>query len=706
MSVRPIIAAGWAAVLSAVLWLWSPTAHAEMRALLVGVSGYPDLPPRLRLTGPANDAQRMRQVLMARGFRAEHIETLADGVSGAALPTRANVLAALERIALRSGRGDIVLVHFSGHGSQQPAAGESAVSNSGPAQEQIFLPYDVKRWDRDVRSVTNAIKASELRAAADRITARGAFLWAIFDACHSARLVRGAENDSVRYRQVPAAELGVPEPASGPAAARPASDSTATRGQPSEVSVLTPTPDGGAALFYATQTYEMTPEMPLPAGRPDARVMGLFTFVVAKALEQAQVMTYKQLSQHVLAEYRTLGDARATPLFAGAGLDRLVLGQGASQHLQWPLEVTGDALAVGAGELSGLAPGSVLAVLPSAVSGSAEIQGYLTVVTSRRDRAELAPVAHAGRAAPARASLRSGQFVRLVSNPVEFDLRIAVDPNSCPARCVLVDAAARLQREGVPGVAAVWVELSAAPDIVLEQIGERVVFVPATARADALRARSELAGAYVIEGGKPLASAAAAGRVAAGLHAVARTRNLMRVAAKLVARGTGAGLSATLKAERGKSGRPEAIPAGMSPQLRSGDVLLLTLRNEGPTALDVTVLYLDADQGIVCLYPSRAGETNRLDPKGEAMVDIDIKAPPVGAEHLLIIAAEVTRLGEQRNYAFLEQPPLDRRRSSGTDPEDAFADAVFADYRARGATRPAPPPAQTTVQLFAVTVRP
>lgn len=689
-------------MLLAVLCTFVPGARAELRALLVGVSGYPDLPERLRLNGPRNDVQRMRQVLLARGFAAEQIETLADGVPGATLPTRANILAAFERLAARSGLGDVVVVHFAGHGSQQPAEGTAAGEQ---ALEQIFLPYDVKGWDRNQRSVSNALRARELRVAADRITARGAFLWAIFDACHSARLVRGTEDNSVRYRHVPAADLGVPESAlertSGPA-----ESTSATRGKPAPAAVQSPTPGGAAALFYATQTHEVTPEMPLPAERAGARVHGLFTHVVAKAMEQAQAMSYRQLAQFVLAEYRGLSEARSTPLFAGAGLDHQVLGQAAERHLQWPLEVAGGVLAVAAGELSGIARGAVFAVLPSAVAGPAQVEGHLGVVATQADRSELVPVAHEGRAAPARARLRPGQYLRLVANPVEFDLRVAVDTRSCPARCVLKDIAAQLRRDGVPGVAAVWVEAEAGPEFVLEQSGERVVFVPTATRAGDARTRTGLAAVRVTEGGKPLATQEAAQRVAAGLHAVARARNLMRVASRLIAQGTRDGLAATLQVQRGSSGLPQSVPAGATPSLRAGDRLLLSLHNAGAAALDVTVLYLDADQGIVCLYPSRAGETNRLDPKGRAVVDIDIHAPPSGAEHILVIAAAVTRLGEQRNYAFLEQPALERQRGAGSELLDAFADAAFADWRARGAVRAAAPPAETAVQLFSIDVQP
>src|SRR5450830_198611 len=99
------------AMTQAALILWAllemPIAHArEMRALIVGVSEYPNLDKELWLEGPRNDASRMREVLRRRGFAANQISVLADGVPGAGLPTRANILGELSRIAREAGKDD------------------------------------------------------------------------------------------------------------------------------------------------------------------------------------------------------------------------------------------------------------------------------------------------------------------------------------------------------------------------------------------------------------------------------------------------------------------------------------------------------------------------------------------------------------------------------------------------------------------------
>lgn len=671
----------------------------ELRALLIGVSGYPTLPERLRLSGPRNDVLRLKQVLLARGVRDDNIAVLADGVPGAALPTRAGILGALERLGARAGRGDTVVLHFAGHGSQQP----DAEAGDGSVLEQTLLPYDVGRWDGDQRSVERALRPRELRAAVDRIAARGAFVWAVFDACHSARLVRGgAPETASRDRDVPPHELGVPASAA---------DGSATRGGAPRSAAL-PWPGvappaqgvaGDAAIFYATQAHEVTPELPLPAGRPDAKVHGLFSFVVAQALERAQTMTYRELSQYVLAEYRARVDARATPLVAGTGLDRFVLDQRGERRLQWPLQVEDGRLAMPAGALSGIVPGTVLALLPDALAGDGAVEGYLAVTRTQIERAELAPVAHAGRPPPATDRLRAGRFLRLVMSPMSFELRIAVDRRGCTRRCAGLEALDRLRRQGVPGVAASWTDDTTTADLVLAQQGEAVVFrTPATDGAG-----DALPRVAVGDGASAAGVDALAARLATALHLVARARNVMRVAAQILAQAPAVPLVAELQVERVRGGRPETVADGTTPTLRAGQRLSLLLRNGGRVPVDVTVLYFDADHGVSCLFPGRQGETNRIDAGGSVTVgDIEVQTPPAGAETLLVIAVEAQRLAEQRDYAFLQQPALSRLRGgAGGESLDAFADAGFADYVTRGAARPAAPPSATAVRLFPLDVR-
>jgi hypothetical protein len=256
----------------------------------------------------------------------------------------------------------------------------------------------------------------------------------------------------------------------------------------------------------------------------------------------------------------------------------------------------------------------------------------------------------------------------------------------------LAQATARLQRDGVPGTVARWVVSPEAAEVLLVQQRDRVMLtVPGRG----------LEGELAV---LPAADPELAARLAVRLHAVARSRNLLRVAGRLVAEGPRSGVVATLE-RRPVAGAPlQAMTGQAVAPLRAGEELQVTVHNPGPGPVDLTVLYLDADHGVVVLYPSGAGETNRIEAGTRRVIDrIDIHAPPAGLERLLLITAPSRRQSETRDYSFLQQPALQRLRAGGAE-EDLFSDAAFATHLHRGA--PAPPAPGVAAQLFTFDVRP
>jgi hypothetical protein len=80
-------------------------------ALLVGINEYSDQP----LRGCVNDIELQRQLLIHRfGFNPKDIHTLTDGQA-----TRQGILEAFEEYLIRQAKpGDVVVYHYSGHGSR------------------------------------------------------------------------------------------------------------------------------------------------------------------------------------------------------------------------------------------------------------------------------------------------------------------------------------------------------------------------------------------------------------------------------------------------------------------------------------------------------------------------------------------------------------------------------------------------------------
>lgn len=173
-----------------VVLVLQPAAALE-RALLVGVSHYPALPGR-DLAGPVNDLRLMRHLLAEMAVPAEQVTVLAEeGASSGHLPTRANILRALARLGQQSQRGDWVLVYLAGHGAQVPQLPASA--GGRPEQDgldEVFLPRDTQQWDVATQTVRGALRDKELGAALRLIQSKGVNVWAIFDTCHAADMLR------------------------------------------------------------------------------------------------------------------------------------------------------------------------------------------------------------------------------------------------------------------------------------------------------------------------------------------------------------------------------------------------------------------------------------------------------------------------------------------------------------------------------------
>ncbi len=86
--------------------------------LLVGINQYPNSDRYLNLNGPVTDIDLQKELLIHRfGFNRNDILTLTDETQQK--PTRTNILEAFETHLIQQAKpGDVVVFHFSGHGSQ------------------------------------------------------------------------------------------------------------------------------------------------------------------------------------------------------------------------------------------------------------------------------------------------------------------------------------------------------------------------------------------------------------------------------------------------------------------------------------------------------------------------------------------------------------------------------------------------------------
>ncbi|MBS1176479.1 MAG: peptidase caspase catalytic subunit p20 [Proteobacteria bacterium] len=692
---HPAIARFWLALLATALLLaLPPHARAERHALLVGVSRYAVFAgdERWQLAGPANDVQLMRTLLERRGFAGPAVRVLADGVPDAAAPTRAAILEALDDLAARVAPGDQVALYFAGHGSQMPAdpqTPQGRAENDG--LHEIFLPADTGRWNPQTRRVDRAIADHELVERLDALTGRGAFVFAVFDTCHSATSLRAVPGAATRWRRVEPEALGITATSRVPAPTSLPLPGLARTSQPKSGT-------GGFVAFYAAQTSELTPEMPLPAGR-DGSVHGLFTYTLAEALASASVASYRQLAQFVFARYAAQNLSTPTPLVTGTGLDAPVFGDAAGPApRQWPLRVTPAGLRVEAGRLDGLDVGSELDILPDALAPAGARLGSLRVASATATSALLLPVEAGGRAAIDAARLPP-QAVARHNGPARLALQLRV-----AAPTVAPDSASRAVWQAIDamtrrpeGVDIAWVGPEEPHDLRLQVALGRLWLLPSTGHwlTEGVNATPSLA----------IGEPALAERLHAQLQRVGRSLNLLRIAGS--AQGAPSDrrvqVQATLLPTQGSR---RSIEEWQIADVHDGDHVAVEVRNTGRQAVDLTALYVDAAHGITVLYPNPRGASNRIEAGDRDSFVARIDASTRGVERLLLITVDAQPQGDRRDFSFLAQPRLGAMRGATDAVSQLFQRAAFGSTTGagrRGAERQATEPLD--MRVFSLDVR-
>jgi len=686
-------------------------AMAKNYALLVGVSQYPNLAAKFQLEGPANDMRLMRNVLQKKGFATEHISILADGVVGSVkLPTRRNILATLDKLTKKVTKADFVYLHFSGHGSQQPAKEKSLDEPDG--RDEIFLPRDVGKWDDRIGAVKNAIVDNEIKHHLTQLRQNSGFVWIVFDSCHSGTMTRALP--VAQDRGVTLDDLGIP---TDKLKANPMLNLGVSRSfsRQRQETTLGPIETDDAkqsplVAFYAAQTVETTPEMMLPVGQPEQNVYGLFTYTIAEVLENYPNMTYRQAAQLILNRYATHNvSKKLTPLFEGS-LDTLVFKKTPYNiPQQWPIKsVRKKKFKIEAGQLHQLGKGSIFAVVPDPASD--DILGYLKITRAKTFKSYLKSIPYNDKSI-----LRNrpqGAYARLVAPKMDFVLKVALPPSPKEkgdekenrARQVLKDLATKKQNTGIQ---IRWIAANH-PSAYLRLLlkSDKLWLLP----ADAELIESGPNRTYSIlmdKTEKQLCDA-----LMDSLKRIAKVRNLLRLSQLM------AGKKASLKNDRLKTRirihrqGDELQPfenIDKIPTLVNEDDFTISMENTGKTAVDVTILYIDSRYGINAMYPSikeidptlpAEFESNRIEAKGffeigtrlclgeweinddeeyECVIDNIAK---MGREYLVVIAVQAKPLTMESKFSFLSQKPLELDREQHWTEEQlslhgCFSEAVF-----------------------------
>jgi metacaspase-1 len=158
------------------------------KAVLIGINRYRI--PGADLRGCVNDVKNMQSVLTrSYGFKEGDITVLTDFAA-----TKKGIESAIRKLVQGGRKGDVLLVHFSGHGSNVP-------DNDGDEaddRDEILCPTDLD-WK-------NPMRDDWLRKTFDSMRA-GVSLTVITDCCHSGTITR-----AVQPPDAPSIERYLPSP--------------------------------------------------------------------------------------------------------------------------------------------------------------------------------------------------------------------------------------------------------------------------------------------------------------------------------------------------------------------------------------------------------------------------------------------------------------------------------------------------------------
>lgn len=336
-------------------------ARPQKRALLVGVNNYPNLPAYSQLKGCVNDVRIMKELLEGPfRFPPENVNVLTDEQA-----TEQSVRDAMERLVADCAGDDIVVFHFSGHGSQMAAKGEKP-----RGYDESIMPHDSGRMNPSFpRQVEpRDIRDTEIREWLVRLSRKTPHVTLIFDSCHSGSITRSASDSDETgtiLRWIP------PDPLPGGAVASASGERGVVRETASGWLPL----GSGYVLLAACAAEQGAYELEhLEGGAPQRN--GAFTFFLTQEIGQARGQTtYLDIWERVAS--RVTGRfMKQTPHIEGQR-DRLVFGVEDFAPMRYLLVESreGEEVRLKGGAVHGLSVGSRLEIYPAGTKRVADVDG-------------------------------------------------------------------------------------------------------------------------------------------------------------------------------------------------------------------------------------------------------------------------------------------------------------------------------------------
>lgn len=412
------------------------------RALLIGINHYINLAPMRQLRGPLPDVQALADLLRAT-YAFDAVTLLTDEQA-----TRQGILDALADLVSAAQPGDLVLIHYSGHGSRVP----DVHGDEPDGWDSSLVPHD----GRDQNGLILDILDDELNPFFGRLVNERQVgdLVLFFDSCHATGMTRADEtlfNPQPRSLEPPTAAPRLLE--ADPANAAPPP-------------VWQPGGDHFIA-FYACQSAETAFELTFDANT----VHGALTDALLRALAAGEVKSYRDLWERV-AWRLAQTSPQQHPQVEGQ-LDRAIFGRESVQQMFYVpvLGMTSQGLVrLGGGRALGLDAGDRLRIAPPGTRRLSQVGvgAFIEIVPLGLALHEcLATVISGGGA-------QAGQWALLEATHPDMQLPVAVTPAAAYAGLI-----AKLQKQPLLRVvdagAAVTVEIGANEARFLDDNGQALL---------------------------------------------------------------------------------------------------------------------------------------------------------------------------------------------------------------------------------------
>jgi len=170
-------------------WIIIPAAayagsNPDKYALIIAVADYPE-EGRWPDISSDQDVPLIQGALLKQGFREENIRVILDEQASKQL-----IVKEIEELTQKVKPGDVVVIHYSGHGQQI----EDDNGDELDGWDEAIIPWDAQVWWSDTYQGQNHLRDDEVKALTDQVRSKlgpDGSLLLILDACHSGTANRG-----------------------------------------------------------------------------------------------------------------------------------------------------------------------------------------------------------------------------------------------------------------------------------------------------------------------------------------------------------------------------------------------------------------------------------------------------------------------------------------------------------------------------------